>query len=260
MPASPSSRERSPVRPGTARVFLVSGNNASGHAPAHDEIDKRGTPEGSTIASAHASSVSHRAKSAFKSSCVNVHTVARTHARVYSRKLYPAAPNRLMYLTVRELWRATKRHLHESRTVSLHGKLLSKSLRGRDVQLLSPCRMSRWTAVSRGIAVDLWINNVGPIATSTAQALQKRGIIFNPPLARMPSQLEIADLESADHIVALNEAEHFPLMQERFPSWLGMSDPCRIEYWHVHNIDRIAPEQGLPLIAEQLQGLLKRLR
>jgi hypothetical protein len=42
---------------------------------------------------------------------------------------------------------------------------------------------------------------------------------------------EIADLESANHIVALKEAEHFPLMQERFPSWLGTSDPCRIEYW-----------------------------
>jgi len=107
--------------------------------------------------------------------------------------------------------------------------------------------------------VDLGINNVGPIARSTAQALEKRGISVNPLLARMPLQLEIADLESANHIVPLKEAEHFPLMQERFPSWLGTSDPCRIEYWHVHDIDRIAPEQALPLIAEQLQGLMKRL-
>jgi hypothetical protein len=43
-------------------------------------------------------------------------------------------------------------------------------------------------------------------------------------LARMPLQLEIADLESADHIVALKQAEYFPLMQERFPSWLGTSE------------------------------------
>ncbi len=75
----------------------------------------------------------------------------------------------------------------------------------------------------------------------------------------MPLQLEVADLESADHIVALKHAEHFPLMQERFPSWLGTSDPCRIEYWQVHDIDRMAPEQALPLIAEQLHGLMKRL-
>jgi protein-tyrosine phosphatase len=81
--------------------------------------------------------------------------------------------------------------------------------------------------VSRGIALDLGINNVGPIATSAAQALQKRGIIFNRPLARMPLQLEITDLESADHIVALKKAEHFPLLQERFPSWIG----AKAESW-----------------------------
>ena len=72
--------------------------------------------------------------------------------------------------------------------------------------------MSRMDSSIKGNCCDLGINNVGPIAASTAQALQKRGIIFNPPLAWMPLQLEIADLESADHIVALKEAEHFPLM------------------------------------------------
>jgi protein-tyrosine phosphatase len=124
---------------------------------------------------------------------------------------------------------------------------------------IAPIECPGWTAVSRGIAVDLGINNVGPIARSTAQTLQKQGIIFNPALARMPLQVEIADLESAGHIVALKEAEHFPLMHERFPSWLGRSDPCHIEYWHVDDIDRMTPEQGLPLIGEQLQGLTNRL-
>jgi protein-tyrosine phosphatase len=124
---------------------------------------------------------------------------------------------------------------------------------------VAPVECPGWTSVSRGIAVDLGINNVGPIARSTAQALQKKGIIFNLPLARMPLQLEVADLESADHIVALKHAEHSPLMQERFPSWLGTSDPCRIEYWQIDDTDRMDPEQALPLIAEQLQGLMKRL-
>ena len=123
---------------------------------------------------------------------------------------------------------------------------------------LAPVECPGWTAVSRGIALYLGINNVGPIAGSTAQALQK-GTRFNPPLARMPLQLEITDLESSDHIGALNAAEHFPLMQERFPSWFGASDPCRIEYWHVHDIDRMAPEEALPLITEQLQRLMKWL-
>jgi protein-tyrosine phosphatase len=116
-----------------------------------------------------------------------------------------------------------------------------------------------WTAVSRGIAVDLGINNVGPIARSVVQALQTHGIRLNPLFMRMPLQLEIADLESAHHIVALNQEEHFPLMQERFCSWLRATDPGRIEYWHVHDTDRMAPEQVLPLIAKKVYSLMKRL-
>jgi protein-tyrosine phosphatase len=123
----------------------------------------------------------------------------------------------------------------------------------------APVECPGWTAVSRGIAVDLGINNVGPIAGSTVQALQKRGVNFNPTLARTPLQLEIADLKSSNHIVALKEAEHFPLMQERFPSWLGASDRSRIEYWHIHDIDEMAPQHALPLIAEQVHDLMKRL-
>jgi protein-tyrosine phosphatase len=124
---------------------------------------------------------------------------------------------------------------------------------------LAPVECPGWKAVSRGIAVDLGINNIGPIAISTARALQQQGIIFNPSLARMPLQLEITDLEMADHIVALKQAEHFPMMQERFPSWLDTSDRSRIEYWHIHDIDRMPPEKGLPLITQQLQSLIKRL-
>jgi len=106
--------------------------------------------------------------------------------------------------------------------------------------------------------VDLGINNVGPIARSTVQALRKHDISLNP-LARMPLQLNLADLESAHHIIALNKTEHFPLMQARFQSWLGTSDPGRIEYWHVHDTDRVAPEHALCLITKQVRSLMARL-
>src|SRR5262249_26360159 len=123
----------------------------------------------------------------------------------------------------------------------------------------APIECPGWTAVSRGIAVDFGIDNVGPIARSTVQALEKLGISLDPLLARMPLQLEIADLESAHHIVALKKAEHFPLMQERFPSWPGTSDPGRIEYWHIHDTDRVAPEHALPFITRRVRRLMKQL-
>ncbi|MGA2639102.1 hypothetical protein [Methylocella sp.] len=55
---------------------------------------------------------------------------------------------------------------------------------------VAPDECPGWTAVSRGIAVDLGVNNIGPIARSTAQALEKRGITLNLSLARIPLQLE----------------------------------------------------------------------
>ncbi len=125
--------------------------------------------------------------------------------------------------------------------------------------LLAPVECPGWTAVSRGIAVDLGTNNVGPIAGATVKALQKRGANFNLQHARMPLLLEIADLEFADHIVALKYAEHFPLMKDRFFSWLSRTDLSRMEYWNVHDIDEMTPEQALPLIEGQLRGLMGRL-
>ncbi len=72
-------------------------------------------------------------------------------------------------------------------------------------------------------------------------------------------QLETVDLETADHIVALKKAEHLPLLRERFPLWLSLNEPARIEYWHVEDVDQMTPAQALPLILGELQVLMKRL-
>ncbi|HYA80560.1 MAG TPA: low molecular weight phosphatase family protein [Methylocystis sp.] len=124
---------------------------------------------------------------------------------------------------------------------------------------LAPAECPGWSAASRGIAVDLGRHNVGPIAKATARALLERGVSFDPDRARMPLQLRSADLEAADHIVALKYAEHFPLMRERFPLWTAAVGGSRIEYWHVHDVDKMTPGEALPIIEGEVVGLLKRL-
>ena len=47
--------------------------------------------------------------------------------------------------------------------------------------LIAPAECPGWTAVSRGIAVDLGANNVGPIAGATVKALQKTGCELQSP-------------------------------------------------------------------------------
>ena len=124
---------------------------------------------------------------------------------------------------------------------------------------LAPQDCVEWTAASRGIAVDLGHANVGPIATATVKALQERGVNFERDDARAPLQLQIADLDAADHIVALKYAEHFPLMGKRFPAFVTR-DASRIEYWRVDDVDAMTPHEALPLIEEEVCGLIRRLK
>lgn len=125
---------------------------------------------------------------------------------------------------------------------------------------LAPAKCPGWVAASRGIAVDLGSNNVGPIAAQTVRALHQRGVSFDLQGARTPRQVTLLDLNDANHIVALKYAEHLPLLKKRFLPWFTMNDISRIEYWDVHDIDVMAPEAALPLIEERLDDLMTRLR
>jgi protein-tyrosine phosphatase len=117
-----------------------------------------------------------------------------------------------------------------------------------------------WTAVSRGVAVDLGGGNIGPVARSTAQALRERGLAFDRDAARFPLQVSVDDLDAADHIVALKLSEHMPLIRARFAAWARTAAPDRVEYWRIHDIDFAPPEAALPLIEAHVRDLIARLR
>ena len=86
-------------------------------------------------------------------------------------------------------------------------------------------------------------NNVGPIAAHALRGLETRGIVAE--VARFPDQVQERDLRSADLIIALNEAEHRPLLDELFPSWSGT-----VEYWQVAS--RIGGCWGTELQAREM--------
>jgi hypothetical protein len=62
-------------------------------------------------------------------------------------------------------------------------------------------------------------------------------------------------LESADHIIALNEVEHRPIMSERFPGW-----ESRIQYWDNGDVALVQPNMALALIEAQVERLLASFR
>lgn len=110
-----------------------------------------------------------------------------------------------------------------------------------------------WRATSRGLALELGVNNVGPMARATVARLSALAIPHEPYL-RMPARVTAEDLAAAHMVVALKEAEHRPLMQERHPEWV-----VRVEYWAVHDIDFAPPDTALPEIEERVRELIARL-
>lgn len=107
-----------------------------------------------------------------------------------------------------------------------------------------------WESESRGL--DLHPLNEGSMYSRTRQECERLGIDTGPD--RFPQDLALEDLESSDLVIAVKEAEHRPLMRERFPAWEG-----RMRYGTVHDLDAGAPEQAFPLLRELVDELIAEL-
>jgi protein-tyrosine phosphatase len=106
-----------------------------------------------------------------------------------------------------------------------------------------------WKASSRALALERGGGNVGPIAKSVIKVLEARGVQALVDVARVPRQATADDFAAADFVVALKEAEHLPLLQERFPTWTE-----KVEFWSVDDV----PE-ALALIEREIMALTARL-
>lgn len=106
-----------------------------------------------------------------------------------------------------------------------------------------------WRASSRGLALERGVNNVGPMAVEAVKALEAIGVRAGDAITRMPAQVTGDELEGAALIVALKQAEHLPLLQDRFPAWAE-----KVEFWQIDD----APEV-LGLIEQEVMGLVARI-
>jgi predicted translation initiation factor SUI1 len=106
-----------------------------------------------------------------------------------------------------------------------------------------------WRASSRGVALERGVNNIGPMAVVAIDALEIMGVSAVDDFARFPLQVTTDDFAEADFIVALKQAEHLPLLEERFPAWIE-----KVEFWQVDD----APEV-LGVIEREVMSLTVRL-
>jgi len=110
-----------------------------------------------------------------------------------------------------------------------------------------------WRAVSRGLALELGSNNVGPISTYVLDALQRRAIPI-PAELRYPEQATDGDFESADMVVALKGVEHKPYVQKRHPAWVD-----KTVYWDVTDMIPTADYDPLAVVEEGVIDLIEEL-
>lgn len=110
-----------------------------------------------------------------------------------------------------------------------------------------------WVAVSRGLATELGIRNIGAISPYVLKKLKELGVPIEGDI-RMPVQLEITDLEEADLVIALNATEHEPLMIQRFAKWAD-----QIMYWNVPDLHRMNAENALSEIETSVTTLVQQL-
>ena len=79
---------------------------------------------------------------------------------------------------------------------------------------------------------------------------QRYGAVLPP----FPMQVQEDDLQGADLIIALQEAEHRPYLHTRYPAWVD-----QVEYWHVRDGVPTPAYDPLQEITCAVQQLIARL-
>lgn len=105
-------------------------------------------------------------------------------------------------------------------------------------------------AVSRGLATHLVDGNISPY---THRALTERSIAMHRT-SLSPTPLTVIDFTRAKQVIALDEDEHRPMIDSRFPQFLP-----RVTFWRVQDLPN-PPDVALPTIEQHVLALIASLR
>ena len=115
-----------------------------------------------------------------------------------------------------------------------------------------------WEATSRALALERGVDNVGPISPLTVERLEHLGVA-PPDMHREPARLSKADLNAADRVIALDQAEHRPLVEERHADW-AVRHAGRLVYWNIGDVAITHPEVALKALERRVVALCHDLR
>ena len=108
-----------------------------------------------------------------------------------------------------------------------------------------------WRAFSRGLAIH-WAPD-DDLSPHTRASLSRRQIdVRHTGSTRV--QLALDDLERAERVIVLDEAEHRPMVLEQFPDWVE-----RVAFWACQDVQWEIPESCMARIEEKVAALVNEL-
>lgn len=110
-----------------------------------------------------------------------------------------------------------------------------------------------WRAFSRGLAIHL-VPPQFALSPQTEEGLVARTIPLRHTSAPR-AQLSEEDLRDAQLIVALEDAEHRPMVRAMFPHWEN-----KMLFWDIRDQPHNPPEAALPAIEMRVLGLIEGIR
>jgi protein-tyrosine phosphatase len=109
-----------------------------------------------------------------------------------------------------------------------------------------------WIADSRGLATSS--SNVGPVYPGVLERMKTLGFPAQTE-PRFPVRLEVADLETAGLVIAINKSEHRPLISQQFDGWAD-----RIQYWDVPDLNLMTTEGAFSRIEQHVTALIQQIQ
>lgn len=109
-----------------------------------------------------------------------------------------------------------------------------------------------WCAFSRGLNPE--VTDFDGISNHLHEALDRRGIAPHHTAATK-STLTAEDLGMAHLIIALSEAEHRPVVAQRFPDWIE-----QFNFWNIADHDQLAQEEAATAIEREVVALLNEIK
>jgi protein-tyrosine phosphatase len=110
-----------------------------------------------------------------------------------------------------------------------------------------------WQAISRALRAEPATLNPGPMSPFAVEYLRQRGI---RPLNHLRLPLEVSDFDwhTSDVVVAMNDPEHRPMIEQTWPSQAET-----VRYWTVADVEELAPTPALHRLQRLVTSLLDEL-